>query len=147
MIDTVPPVMSSAEGFWPSVGIYLLLIAGAAALYLPHAGIPFYGDDFEFRFDDPRPYILGAFGHTNLHRFRPIKASWCAINQYLFGEDTFVLETGQIVMHAALTCVLFWFLRKRGLRLVPSVLGAVWFLLNPINVSAVLGGDTNDQVG
>jgi hypothetical protein len=125
----------------------LLLIAATAALYLPHAGIPFYGDDFEFRFPDPRPYILGSFGYSDLGWFRPIKASWCALNQYLFGEETFVLQAGQIALHAVLTSVLFWFLRGCRFGLWPSFLGSLWFLLNPINVSAVLGGDTVDQVG
>lgn len=117
-------------------------------MYLPHAGIPFFGDDFEFRFPDPRPYILGAFGYSDLRWFRPIKASWCALNQYLLGEDTFVLQGGQIALHGVLTCVLFSFLRTIGLRPWPSLLGGLWFLANPINVSAVLGrGDTIDQVG
>jgi hypothetical protein len=141
--QAIPP----AERRWRRVSLYLLLIAGAAVLYLPHAGIPFFADDFEFRFTDPKPYILGAFGYSELHWFRPIKASWCALNQYLFGEDTFVLQAGQIAMHAALTCVLFWFLRNCGLPLGQSLLGAVWFLVNPINVAAILGGDGNDQVG
>src|SRR5262245_34333656 len=117
------------------------------ALYLPHAGIPFYGDDFEFRFPDPQPYILEAFGYSDLSWFRPLKASWCALNQYLLGEATFVLQAGQIGMHAELTTTLFWFLRAGGLRRWPSFVGSVWFLVNPINVSAVLGGDTVDQVG
>jgi hypothetical protein len=147
MIPAVSSVVPSAERRWLRVSMYLLLIAGAAVLYLPHAGIPFFADDFEFRFVDPRPYILGAFGYNHLHWFRPIKASWCALNQYLFGEDTFVLQAGQIAMHAALTCGLFWFLRTCGLPLWHRLLGAVWFLVNPINVFAILSGDTNDQVG
>lgn len=144
-ISQVAP--STEQRFWLQLGIYLVSVVSVAALYLPHAGIPFYGDDFEFRFDDPRPYILGAFGHVDLHRFRPIKASWCALNQYLFGEETFVLEAGQVAMHAALGCAVFWFLRRWGLSLAGGLFGAVWFLTSPINVSAVLGGDTTDQVG
>jgi hypothetical protein len=147
MTPVVSPIVPSAERRRRRVGLYLLLIAGAAVLYLPHAGIPFFSDDFEFRFADPRPYILGAFGYTHLQWFRPIKASWCALNQYLFGENTFVLQAGQIAMHAALTCMLFWFLRNCGLPLRHSLLGALWFLVNPINVDPVLGGDTNDQMG
>src|SRR5215831_13715774 len=111
MLSAVSPVVPSAQRRWRRVGIYLFLIVGAAVLYLPHAGIPFFADDFEFRFADPQPYILGTFGYSNMRWFRPIKASWCALNQYLFGEDTFVLQAGQIAMHAVLTCVLFWFLR------------------------------------
>ena len=144
MISTVSPVGPPAEQRWRRVSLYLLLITGAAVLYLPHAGIPFYGDDFEFRFTDPQPYILGAFGYSELRLFRPLKASWCALNQYLFGEDTFVLQAGQVALHAALTCVLFGFLRRCGLPLGHSLLGAVWFLVNSINVAPVLSGDTND---
>jgi hypothetical protein len=147
MTPVVSPVGPPAEHRWQRVGLYLLLIAGVAVLYLPHAGIPFFADDFEFRFTDPQPYILGAFRYSELRWFRPIKASWCALNQYLFGEDTYVLQAGQVAMHAALTCVLFWFLRNCGLSPGPSLLGAIWFLVNPINVAAILGGDANDQVG
>src|SRR5262245_49375234 len=46
----VSPVGSPAEQRWQRVGLYLLLIVGVAVLYLPHAGIPFFADDFEFRF-------------------------------------------------------------------------------------------------
>jgi hypothetical protein len=46
-----------------------------------------------------------------------------------------------------LTCALFWFLRTCGLPLGHSLLGALWFLLNPVNVVAVLGSDSTDQVG
>src|SRR5215510_2843434 len=147
MISAVAPGVPPAAQRLQRVGLYLLLIAGAAVLYLPHAGIPFFADDFEFRFADPRPYILGTFGYSDMRWFRPIKASWCALNQYLFGENTFVLQAGQIAMHAALTCVLFWFLHTCRLPLGQSLLGALWFLVNPINVAAVLGGDATDQVG
>jgi hypothetical protein len=147
MTQAVSLVVPSAERRWLRVSMYLLLIAGTAVLYLPHAGIPFFADDFEFRFADPQPYILGTFGYSDMRWFRPLKASWCALNQYLFGEDTFVLQAGQIAVHAALTCGLFWFLRTCGLPLGQSLLGALWFLVNPINVAAVLGGDATDQVG
>ena len=147
MLSAVSPVVPSVERRWRRVSIYLFLIVGAAVLYLPHAGIPFFADDFEFRFADPRPYILGTFRYSDMRWFRPILASWCALNQYLFGEDTFVLQAGQIAMHAALTCGLFWFLRTCGLPLGHSLLGAVWFLVNPINVAPVLGNDTSSQVG
>src|SRR5262249_26052493 len=117
MTPAVSPVMPAAERRWRRVGLYLFLIAGAAVLYLQHAGIPFFADDFEFRFADPRPYILGAFGHSHLHWFRPIKASWCALNQYLFGENTFVLQAGQIPMHAPVTCMLLLFFHAAGVPL------------------------------
>src|SRR5262249_42823403 len=122
MTPAVSPVRPPAEQRWRRVGLYLLLIAGVAVLYLPHAGIPFFADDFEFRFTDPKPYIFGAFGYSELRWFRPIKASWCALNQYLFGENTFVLQAGQIAIHAALTCVLFWLLCHFGLPLWHSLL-------------------------
>src|SRR5262245_686524 len=147
MTPVVSPVGPPAERRWQQVSLYLLLIAGAAVLYLPHAGIPFFADDFEFRFADPRPYILGTFRYSDMRWFRPILASWCALNQYLFGEDTVVLQAGQIAMHAALTCGLFWFLRTCGLSLGYSLLEAVWFLVNPINMDPVLDNDTSSQVG
>jgi len=38
-------------------------------------------------------------------------------------------------------------MRDCGLGQWPAGLGSVWFLVNPINVSAVLGSDTTDQIG
>ncbi|MEW6249672.1 MAG: hypothetical protein AB1716_03435 [Planctomycetota bacterium] len=128
--------------------VLLLLLAVAAALYLPHAGIPYYADDYLFRPVDPWAGLFGYFGPLVVpNNFRPLQMSWIAVNLLLFGESTFALQAGQVIAHVLLAGVVYWFLRHRGLGLTASLLAAVWLAAAQIAVPAILGNDTGSQVG
>ncbi len=127
---------------------YALLLAVAGVLYGPFIGLPHFGDDYLYLFEEPWAAVWRYFVtyHDLGGIFRPLQMAWCAINQALFGESTVVLQGGQVALHAGLALLVWRFLERRGVPRVAAAAAAVLFVVHPIHVSAVLGTDTGSQL-
>ena len=150
-----PSFAGLAEGADPPPGclhgvcVLLLCLGATAALYLPYAGIPPFGDDYLFLLENPHAGLLRYFvPYEGMGgEFRPFQMAWGALNQIWFGQSTYFLQAGQAFLHALLAYALYSFLRRsRGSELA-SVLAAGLLAINPIGVLPVLGNDTMSQVG
>ncbi len=125
-----------------------LLLLATGVLYLPLAGIPYFADDYEYVYPHPGSAVFYQFVHPTRPggHWRPLKASWCALNQQLFGLSTFALEAGQALLHAVLAWLIYLFVRRRGIGVGPAVAAAGLFVAHSVVEPAVLGNDTGDQL-
>jgi len=142
--------MNSFKRDWRiAPGIWLLVLAvSALAIYFSGLHIWYYGDDFQYVYEDPVARIFYFFYSPNFtHGFyRPVNSAIIAVVQLLFGRVTWPIHIINILVHALLAWMVFLFMRREKFTVWQGVLGSAFMVLSQENASAVLGNDTFSQI-
>ncbi len=127
---------------------FAVLVAGAFALYVSGLNIWYYGDDFQYLYDDPAARILWFFAHKNLYHgfYRPVNSAVIAVVQVLFGRETWAIHVVNIVVHGALAWLVYRFMTRARFVPAAAIAGSLFMLLSQANGGAVLSNDTFSQI-
>ncbi len=142
--------MSNSQRDWrmPS-GIWLLILTIASlAVYFSSLHIWYYGDDFQYVYEDPASRIFYFFSHPNLFHgfYRPVNSAIIAVVQVFFGLETWPIHLINILVHAFLCWLVFLFMKREGFATWQGVLASAFMVVSQENASAVLGNDTFSQI-
>ena len=137
-----------AEGaIRPQTAIPLLLLAIVAfTVYSPSTTAPYYGDDFEFVFDESAPIYSHLFRDNPVNGFyRPIQSIFMALVQRLWGLDPAPIHLVQVLFHFFVSCIVFLTIRGMKYSTLQAILGSLFMLVSQANAHAVLSNDTLSQ--
>jgi len=127
---------------------FVTLLALGFLFYYPGIDVQYYADDFYFLQEVSCSNVVGQFlGQGRSHSFyRPVEAAVLACVQANFDLNTIPIHVVTIVLHVALSYLLFVAILEIGLPLSHAILGSLFLLFSQANASAILGNDTLSQV-
>ncbi len=142
--------MSNSRRDWqmPS-GIWLLVLAIASfAIYFSSLHIWYYGDDFQYVYEEPVSRIFHFFYNPNLFHgfYRPVNSAIIAVVQVFVGLETWPIHVINILVHALLCWMVFLFMKRERFATWQAVLASAFMVVSQENASAVLGNDTFSQI-
>jgi protein O-mannosyl-transferase len=84
-----------------------------------------------------RPLLLGSYWPASDELYRPVALLSYAADWALFGDQPFWFHLHNVLLHVAVTLLVFAFLRRLGAAAVVAGLGAAVFAVHPVHVEAV----------
>jgi hypothetical protein len=133
-----------SELLWLSV-----LIAMGLAIYFQGINIPYYGDDFQFVFENSshHPFYYYFFNNIAENNFyRPIQATFLSLVQTHFGLNTIPLHLMNIALHVLLSWLVFMVMLGLGFPISHAILASLFMLASEANAFALLSNDTFSQI-
>jgi hypothetical protein len=128
--------------------LFAILVAGAA-LYYPGLRTEYFGDDYQWFFDPAPGSIFYYFTHSNPNAsdtYRPLQAAFMILVQRYFGLETFAVHAANLLLHTALVCLLFIWLKKERFTSLQAFIASAFMLVSQANAMAVLSVDTLSQI-
>jgi hypothetical protein len=132
------------KGILLFIGFYLL----AVLVYQAALDAPYYADDYQLVFTNPREAIFRDFFHPNPTNqfYRPLQTMTLGTIQLLWGWETLPIRLVNLFFHVAGAFLVFRALRYWKINVWCSAAGAVFMIVSQMSVGAVAGNDTMSQV-
>ncbi|HET9137432.1 MAG TPA: glycosyltransferase family 39 protein [Candidatus Kapabacteria bacterium] len=128
--------------------LYILFFLIALGVYHTGLRVPYFGDDFQLVFANPRDAIFHDFFHQNPINlfYRPIQTMLLGLFQTYLGWETLPIRLVNLLFHAGTTLIIYHALRYWKQSLTASFAATIFFLVAQSAVAAVEGNDTMSQV-
>src|SRR4051812_10229850 len=130
----------------------VLLFAGlfilALLVYRNGLHIPYYADDYQRVFTNPKEAAAQAFTEANYsdHSYRPLETAALGLIQNIWGWDTFPFRLLNLFFHAAGAFLVFHALRYWKVNIWSAFAAAIFVIVSQAGAAAVLGNDTESQI-
>ncbi len=103
----------------------------------------YFGDDFQFVFENPSSTVLGAFARLHPYGlYRPIEFSAASLAKVAFGDTTLPLHVLNLIVHAGLVVLCVRILAGLRAPKYAPFLASAWLVTSQSNAAALGGNDT-----
>ncbi|MDP4219419.1 MAG: glycosyltransferase family 39 protein [Bacteroidota bacterium] len=128
--------------------LFVVLFGIGLLTYYRGLHIPFYNDDFQRAFTNPREMVFQGFTSANPHDgfYRPLEQTALAAIQILWKWDSLPIRLLHLLFNSALALLVFHSLRKLEVHLVSAVIAALYVIMSQLGAFTILSNNTLSQV-
>ena len=139
--------MNNLSHLRTNVAAYGGLAALALAVYAPGLQTPYYGDDFLLYFSEETGVLDPFYSKSPNGFYRPATDAFAVATQALFGMNPLPVHLTILLLHVALSWLVFAVTTRLGFSRWQAGLAATFMVISQANAHAVLSNDTLGQVG
>jgi hypothetical protein len=127
---------------------FMTLFGLAIAVYRNGLSIPYYNDDCQRVFTNPREVVFQGFTASNPQDtfYRPLEQVLLAIIQIGWGWNTFPIRILHLLFHTAIAMLVFHALRTWKVHLVSALVASMFVIVSQLSALTVLSNNTLSQL-